>query len=382
MDRGELETNDPRALERRLLLDTYTTFGCGDGAPTFRFSLVEAVRHAPPYLINPITLDARTEITTKMLSEQGYAVMAPADEDGKETEIVFEKKDYERKFFSRETNLSFVRCFLEHAKRDPLTGEIGKTIMYAVSRAHATKLVTLLNEEKATARWPEAYGAGSDFAVQVTSDIPGAQQMTIAFANNNLNGKSKWRADEFRDYDTSRTRVCVTVGMMTTGDHCEDVLNVALARPIFSPTDFVQIKGRGTRLYTFKHGDGAEAVTAKKDAFALFDFFANCEYFEEEFNYDQELPLRLEGEEDDGESEGGGRYSQPGSFVNTSPDPLDVMTRQEIGTEGMKIDREMYRDRFAELARRAANADPSLREAIEAENWAAVEVFGTAAAFR
>jgi hypothetical protein len=66
-------------------------------------------------------------------------------------------------------------------------------------------------------RWPEEDAAGSTFAVQVTSDIPGAQQMTMEFANNNLNGKSRWRAGEFRDYDSSRTRVCVTVGMMTTG---------------------------------------------------------------------------------------------------------------------------------------------------------------------
>ncbi len=223
--------DDPRAYEKRLLLDTYRTFGCDDGTPTFRYSLLDAVRHEPPYLVNPVALDARTDITTQMLAE-GYRVKVQADEDGQETELVFENRDFERTFFSDETNQSFVSCFFDHAKRDPLTGEIGKTICFAVKRTHATKLVTLLNEE-ATRRWPEVYGAGSTFAVQVTSDIPGAQQMTLDFANNNLHGKSKWRAAEFRDYDTSRTRVCVTVGMMTTGYDCEDVLNVVLARPIF-----------------------------------------------------------------------------------------------------------------------------------------------------
>ena len=87
--------------------------------------------------------------------------------------------------------------------------------------------------------------------MQVTSGIPGAQQMTIDFANNNLSGKSKWRENEFRDYNTSRTRVCITVGMMTTGYDCEDIFNVFLARPMMSPTDFIQIKGRGTRLFVF-----------------------------------------------------------------------------------------------------------------------------------
>ena len=83
-----------------------------------------------------------------MLSEEGYTVKKlAADEDGQETELVFTKKAYERKFFSDETNLSFIHCFLDHAKCDPLTGEIGKTIFFAVSRKHATKLVTLLNEE-------------------------------------------------------------------------------------------------------------------------------------------------------------------------------------------------------------------------------------------
>lgn len=365
--------NDPREYERRLLLDTYRTFGSDDGRPTFRYTLLSAVQHVPPYLCNPLTLDARTDITTRMLSDEGYAVTLAANEDGQEQELVFGKRDYERKFFSDETNLSFIRCFLDNAKCDPITGEPGKTIMFAVSRKHATKLVTLLNEE-ATRRWPQEYAAGSTFAVQVTSDIPGAQQMTIDFANNNLNGKSKWRADDFRDYDTSRTRVCVTVGMMTTGYDCEDLLNVALTRPIFSPTDFIQIKGRGTRLFTFKHGEGASQRGAEKDGFALFDFFANCEYFEEDFDYDQKLKLP-QGEpppEPPGGGGGGGGI-RIDNFTNTSPDPMANVARDEVGPFGMRIDREMYRERFAQQAGEAVAGDPILRQAFDEEDWTAVE---------
>jgi type I restriction enzyme R subunit len=364
--------HDPREYERRLLLDTYRTFGSEDGKPTFRYTLLDAVQHDPPYLCNPVTLDARTDITTQMLSDEGYAVTLPANEDGQETEVTFGKRDYERKFFSDETNTSFIRCFLDNAKCDPLTGEIGKTIMFAVSRKHATKLVTLLNEE-ATRRWPKEYAASSTFAVQVTSDIPGAQQMTIDFANNNLNGKAKWRADEFRDYDTSRTRVCVTVGMMTTGYDCEDLLNVALTRPIFSPTDFIQIKGRGTRLFTFKHGEGATQRTAKKDDFALFDFFANCEYFEQDFDYDEKLSLPKGPPEEGDDGGGGGGDPFPDSFTNTSPDPMAEVLREEIGFFGMRIDREMFRERFAQQASEAVAADKALREAFDAEDWPAVE---------
>ncbi len=371
VNEAELEQADPRALEQRILLDTYHTFGCGDGRPTFRYSLLDAVRHAPPYLVNPMALDARTEITTVMLSKDGFAVKQAPNEDGNEVELVFTKRDYEKKFFSSETNLSFVRCFLDNAWRDPITNETGKTILFAVSRRHATKLVKLLNEE-ATLRWPEAYCAGSSFAVQVTSNIPGAQQMTIDFANNNLNGKSKWRAEEFRDYNTSRTRVCVTVGMMTTGYDCEDLLNVALARPIFSPTDFIQIKGRGTRLFTFTHQDRANVIEQPKTGFALFDFFANCEFFEREFKYDRALTLPPPG---DGEGMGGGGGTGEDDFTNTHPDPIKNVVHEPIGTDGMKIDREMYRERFATQAQAAAASNEVLRQALEAEDWTGVEEF-------
>lgn len=363
--------SDPREYERRLLLDTYRTFGSDDGKPTFRYTLLDAIQHVPPYLCNLVAFDARTDITTQMLSDEGYAVAIPANEDEQEQELVFGKRDYARKFFSDETDLSFIRCFLDNAKCDPLSGEVGKTIMFAVSRPHATKLVTLLNEE-ATRRWPKEYAAGSTFAVQVTSDIPGAQQMTIDFANNNLNGKSKWRADDFRDYDTSCTRVCVTVGMMTTGYDCEDLLNVVLARPIFSPTDFIQVKGRGTRLFDFKHGEGTSLRTAKKNNFALFDFFGNCEYFEEDFDYDQKLSLPKGPPEEGGEG-GGDSGIRIEDFTNTSPDPMSSVIRDEIGLFGMRIDREMYRERFAQQANEAVAADAVLREAFDAEDWPAVE---------
>ena len=142
--------------------------------------------------------------------------------------------------------------------------------------------------------------------------------MTVDFAEKHLNGWSKRRDREFVDYRTSRTRVCVTVGMMTTGYDCEDVLNVVLARPIFSATDFIQIKGRGTRLFMFKHD--ATNRSAVKDGFALFDFFANCEFFETEFDYDAKLTLPqgspLEGPEPGGGT-GGTGGTIPSTFTNT-----------------------------------------------------------------
>ena len=73
----------------------------------------------------------------------------------------------------------------------------------------------------ATEMFPGKYN--SDFAIQVTSWIPTAQKDTIKFTNNNLKGNSKW----LDGYTSSKARMCVTVGMMTTGYDCPDVLNLA-----------------------------------------------------------------------------------------------------------------------------------------------------------
>ncbi|MCY7348592.1 MAG: DEAD/DEAH box helicase family protein, partial [Pyrinomonadaceae bacterium] len=156
IDAAQLNQSDPRELERRLLLDTYSIFGCENGEPTFSYSLADGVKEG--FLVNPFVLDARTEITTQLLSDKGFSVLVgketeaetPVDElktadeattdtsaaSGEQKETFF-SRDFERKFFSENTNRAFCKTFLENALRDPITGEIGKTIIFAVSQNHA-----------------------------------------------------------------------------------------------------------------------------------------------------------------------------------------------------------------------------------------------------
>jgi type I restriction enzyme R subunit len=201
---------DPRELERRILLDTYRTFGCEDSQPTFRYSLIDGVHDN--FLVNPTVIDARSEITTDLLSEEGYAVVINTADD-QDAEQTFYQRDFEKRFFSEATNAVFCKTFLENAEKDPISGEIGKSIVFAVSQNHAAKITQILNE-MADKMFPGKYN--SDFAVQVTSQIADAQQYSINFANNNLNGSANF----IPGYKTSKTRVCVTVGMMTTGYDC------------------------------------------------------------------------------------------------------------------------------------------------------------------
>lgn len=354
----KLKTTDPRAWERRQLLDSYKTFGCESGEPTFRYSLLDGVRDG--YLINPTVVDARTDITTKLLAEEGYAVIA-GDEKDEEQEEMFFARDFERKFFSEETNKIFVKTFMDNALRDPLSGEIGKGIIFCVSRKHAAKITQLLNEY-ADKMFPDMYC--SDFAMQITSDVMNAQTYTINFQNNNLSGTTTF----LQGYKSSKTRICVTVGMMTTGYDCEDILNIGLFRPIFSPTDFIQIKGRGTRKATFVYREKVNGIgeehKEEKATFKLFDFFGNCEYFEEKFSYDEIIKLpRIS-------SGNGGTIEPPPvpqDYENFSPDPLASFIETKIGLEGMKIDR-MFFDKFEETVKE----NPVAKEQYEQGNYPAV----------
>ena len=353
IDPQKLSSRDPRAWERRQLLDTYTTFGCPSGEPTYRYTLLDGVKDG--YLVNPVTVDARTDITTELLSEKGYAVMVE-NEEGEEIEETFFQRDFEKKFFSDKTNQVFCKTIIENALRDPISGEIGKTLVFCVSQKHASKITQVLNQ-MAHQIWPDKYN--SDFAVQITSNIQNSQQMTINFANNNLNGHTKF----LPGYKSSKTRVCVTVGMMTTGYDCEDILNLALLRPVFSPTDFVQIKGRGTRRFTFEYkNEDGEVQEIKKDRFKFFDFFANFEYFEEKFDYDEALCLPIIKRGGQGEDERVGVDVDEIEIFD--PDKSKQLTETPVGTEGMKIDRKLF-----EEARKKIKKDEEVKRAINQEQW-------------
>ncbi len=356
----ENSRNDPREYERRLLLDTYRTFGCESGTPTFRYSLVDGVKDE--FLINPLVVDARTDVTTQLLSDEGYAVVVPVEDEGeiKEEEQSFFQRDFEKKFFSEDTNAVFCQAFMDNALVDPITGEVGKTIVFAVSQNHAAKIAQKLNE-LAHKRFPGWYK--SDFALQVTSFVDGAQQYTINFSDksNNLSGTANFQSW----YRTSKTRVCVTVGMMTTGYDCTDILNICLMRPIFSPTDFIQIKGRGTRKHNFTRQITDEKIArevayGEKEVFKLFDFFGNYEYFEEKFQYDQILKLPKRGSR----SEDGPTVILPPDYENLDKDTLLPVNEIAIGIQGMKVDR-MFFDRFGETVKN----DQVIVQSLEEGNW-------------
>jgi type I restriction enzyme R subunit len=158
--------------------------------------------------------------------------------------------------------------------------------------------------------------------------------------------------------------------MMTTGYDCTDILNVGLFRPIFSPTDFIQIKGRGTRRHNFLDllfDDALKAgiKEADKKTFKLLDFFAVCEYFEKKFVYDDVLKMPApKGTGGDTDSGGGGGGVVVGAYEHLGTDILATIAEEKVGYAGMKIDR-MFFQSFEEKVKR----NDFLEKAVKDGKW-------------
>lgn len=349
VDVEKLEQENPKALEARLLRDTYNYFGCEPGSPTYRYDMIDAVKDPEgPFLCLPKIFDLRSEITTKALDEAGWAVVVNEQEEN------FKIKDLERRIFTPARNAVMCAAFLEHAQRDP-SGALGKSIVFAVNQEHATSLTKVFNNQQ------------PGIATTITSRIPEASDL----------------AKEFRDGKRTE-KIAVSVDMLSTGYNCRDLLNIGFFRPIFSPTEYIQIKGRGTRLFTFTVGH----TTYEKKNFFLLDFCAVAEYFEEKYDYTIPLTVpRERGKEPIPPKLPGPTTPRPGEPPGPPPPPPpphvipvweghDELVSTEIhvvGPDGEKVDVMTFRGSYEKDVKAFVKETPELKEAIEAEDDDTIE---------
>ncbi len=350
VDIDKLSVEEPKALEARQLRDTYAYFDCKPGEPTFRYDIIDAVKDPEgPFLCLPRIVDCWSEITTAALQEAGWAVTID------ETNETYKISDLERKIFTPERNRVMCQTFLTEALKSP-DGKIGKSIVFAVNQRHATELTKLLN-----ALQPE-------LAVTITSRVDDASTI----------------AKEFRD-GKRKERVAVSVDMLSTGYNCRDLLNVVLMRPVFSPTEYIQIKGRGTRLFTFEH----EGKTYEKEYFHLLDFCAVAEYFEETYDYSVALKVPTGGnrKKEIGNSgtkrvgEEQGAYDAGDTQAKETPtipvwEGKDKLVSREVrivGPDGEKVDVMTFRGSFEKDLKAFAATTPELQAAVENEDDETVE---------
>jgi hypothetical protein len=155
-------------------------------------------------------------------------------------------------------------------------------------------------------------------------------------------------------------------------------------RPVFSPTDYIQIKGRGTRRYTFKNGN----TEYEKEYFFLLDFCGVAEYFEEEYDYSVPLEIPREKQTSTGKSKtsevfktsevSGSEYKTGGGGKPEIPvwRGVDKVVSTEIhivGPDGEKVDVMTFRGAFERDLKDFAQKSPKFQQAVEAEDDDAVE---------
>ncbi|QXE88116.1 DEAD/DEAH box helicase family protein [Geomonas nitrogeniifigens] len=340
IDIEHLNENNPKALEYRMMRDTYKHFGCEAGEPTYRFTIQDATNAIDPgpYLVPAKIYKLYSLITRESVSDEGWNV----EIDGED--YTFTISQLEKKVNVPERNRLICQEFLKYAEKTP-DGAIGKAIFFAVSQDHAAALTKELN-----ALVPESNGK---FAEVITSRVKNASD----------------KAKTFRKSENYWPRIAVTVDMLSTGYDCPEVLNIVLARPIASPTTYIQIKGRGTRKHTFP--DGTE-----KSKFIIHDFCEVVEYFEEKYDYEAPLPIPT------GKGTESPEPPQPpeppippeppqptGTLVAKSLDAMVMTQFIEVGPEGEKVDRMLYQTKWKEKIQEVATQHPELMEAAQANNF-------------
>lgn len=247
--------------------NTFDLFGCFDGVPTFNYGFQEAVdaKHLVPYRviqsqtqfqINGIKGAELPPALQQLLAQQGYA---PEDID-------FEGTDIEKTVINKPTNLALVREFMQKCRKDT-QGKPHKSIIFAISHAHAKRLYEAFND-----LYPQEQNRG--LAEIIDSHMEKAEQTLDDF--------------KVKDYP----RIAISVDMLDTGIDVPAIQNLMFAKPVFSRVKFWQMIGRGTRKYT------DPLTQEQKKDFLILDCWENFKRFQldpegEIPNPTEPLPVKL-----------------------------------------------------------------------------------------
>jgi type I restriction enzyme R subunit len=255
--------------------NTFKLFECDEQMPSFNFSYEEAVNNIPPFLSDFEVLKIRSRFMDEGISKR---TMTPEDAkrllaDGKDPdEINYEGTDLEKRVTNKGTNALIVREFMEECIKSPDGVLPGKTIIFAISKKHAFRLVETFDR-----LYPEYKGRIAEVLISGIKGVYGKGGLL----------------DKFRNSDMPR--VAISVDLLDTGIDVLEIVNLVFAKPVYSYTKFWQMIGRGTRVLD---NNKLKPWCPEKDKFLIIDMWENFEYFKEtpkgrEAKGIKSLPVRL-----------------------------------------------------------------------------------------
>jgi len=242
--------------------------------PTFQYQLKQAVDegYLAPYQIYKAK-------TVKTAAEGGFSVSKDEikwdgmdDRTRIELEEAFAKQNpisvdpnaLERRFTIPERNRAIVRDFktvmdagywdaVTSLQRKPIPG---KTIVFAVTKAHAATLAEMFDKEFAHLK-PSPDVRYADYVVSGTG------------ADDTVDGLAKIKRFKKEKFP----QILVSVNMLDTGFDCPEVMNLVFARFTKSVTLYRQMRGRGTRL------------SQGKPLFTIFDYVGVTDFHKDDDSY-------------------------------------------------------------------------------------------------
>lgn len=217
------------------------------GSPIFTYSYREAVIDG--YLVD----SAAPHIIETKLSKYGIHFQVGEDIDiynptnGEITRLeeLEDELDYDVEDFNRQViTEDFNRTVLEEITNnlDPSNTDYGKTLIYAVSDAHADMIVSILKEIFAER------DVDNDAVMKITGSVGGGNRKKVAEAI------KRFKNENFPN-------IAVTVDLLTTGIDVPEITSLVFLRLVKSRILFEQMLGRATRL----------CPKIKKEYFDIYD---------------------------------------------------------------------------------------------------------------
>jgi type I restriction enzyme R subunit len=233
--------------------NTYRLFDCEDQNPTAYYSLEQAIQEGylvPFEVYTHTTQFLRRGIKYQEMSEEQRTQL---EEDGEDPQLFnYDAVEVDKQIFNKDTNRAILRNLMEYGIRDETGQQVGKTIIFARSHAHAMLLRELFDE-----LYPQY---GGNFCQVIDNYDPRAEQLI----------------DDLKGQGTNDAlTIAISVDMLDTGIDIPEIVNLVFAKPIKSKVKFWQMIGRGTRLRPDLFGLGQN-----KKVFRIFDHWGNFDYFD------------------------------------------------------------------------------------------------------